>query len=92
MVKLHDELQAAELRYDGPMPPEVREYLDKSRLGSKRQKYEAMIRQCAAEIRYFEILLSSPAINEEEETFLNIRHRAETERLKYAEIFLKRYK
>ncbi len=82
-----------ENRCDGPYPQEVREQAQQAEATrNKRKRYEAMIQQCVADLKRLDAILSSPALDEEQETFLNIEHRAQSERLTKAEIFLKRYK
>ena len=82
-----------ENRYDGPYPQEVVEQARQAEAtNNKRKRYEAMIAQCAADLKRLDAILSSPALDEEQETFLNIEQRAATDRLKYAEIFLRRLK
>ena len=83
-----------ENRYDGPYPAAIREQMGRHPDPKVRRRAQlTRVRDLAVEeLKRIEGILSNPDLDEEQETFLNIDHRAQTERLKYAEIFLKRYK
>ena len=90
MTKLSDEL---ELRYDGPIPATLREQMRRSGDSKTQQRMdlERVRDQAAADLKRIEGLLETCS-DEMQETFLNIDHNRESERLKYAEIFLRRLK
>ncbi len=83
-----------ESRYDGPYPAAIREQMGRhpDPKVRRRAELESVRDRAAAELTRLEFVLSLPGLHEENETFANIDHRAATERLKFAEIFLKRYK
>ena len=58
-----------ENRYDGPYPQEVVEQARQAEAtNNKRKRYEAMIAQCAADLKRLDAILSSPALDEEQDT------------------------
>ncbi len=83
-----------ENRYNGPYPAAIREQMQRSSDPKvrRRAELECVRDRAAADLKVLEGILSNPDLDEEQEMFVGIDHRAATERLKYAEIFLKRYK
>ena len=57
----------------------------------RRAELESIRDRSAADLKRIDGLLET-CTDEMQETFLNIEHRAQTERLKWAEIFLRRVK
>ena len=92
MPKLYDELQAAELRYDS-ISPAMREQMRRAANPQqvRRAELENLRDRAIANVKRIEGLLAT-CEDEEQETFLNIWHRAHTEEVKWAEIFLRRVK
>lgn len=82
-----------ELVYDGPIPATLREQLRRSgdSKTQQRMELEGIRDRASADLKRIEGLLET-CTDEMQETFLNIDHNRESERLKYAEIFLRRLK